>query len=165
ARTGRAAARRASFRRGARGPAMPCIRWGRWCSFPEAVEAEALVLVARAADVGELGPAGAGRVELVLRVSLHEQKRALPRFAEVERARLNVAIVVERGALRHAQALLRNAGRADGDLRAQLQRDRTIALLVVGPRHPQRGERAPEQHDPGGPARDAARRRIASQEH
>src|SRR5262249_44826501 len=110
---------------------MPCTRWAGWCSFLKTVEAEALVLVAGTADVRELGPSGAGRVELVLRAALHEVQRALPGFPEIERAWLDVPIVVERGALGHAQIALRHAARSDRDLRAQLQRDRAVALLVV----------------------------------
>ena len=46
-----------------------------WYSFSEAVQAVALAAVAGTADVGELDPARAGPVELVLRVALHQKQR------------------------------------------------------------------------------------------
>ena len=83
-----------------------------------------------------LHPAGARAVELVLRAALHQQQRTGVRADEVEGARADAGMVVERRGLRHAERLLRDAAGADRDLRAQLQRHAAVALLVVGPRHP-----------------------------
>src|SRR6185436_13544919 len=104
-------------------------------SFSESVEAVALVLVAGPADVGDLDPAGAGAVELVLRAALHEEQRAGVGPDDVEGTRADAAMVVERRGLRHVERLLRDAAGAGGDPGAQLQRDRAVALLVVGPGH------------------------------
>ena len=77
-RTDRAGARRASSRRAARAWPRPGSRVGEavFICLLKPVQAVALGSVAGPADVGELHPAGAGAVELVLRVALHEQQRA-----------------------------------------------------------------------------------------
>ena len=74
-------------------------------------------------------------------------------------------MIVERRRLRHAELLRRDAAGAHRDLGAQLQRHRAVALLVIGPGHPQHGERSPEQHYAGGPARHAAQRRGRGEQH
>src|SRR5204862_4179716 len=125
----------------------PGIRSETGYSFDEVIEAVALALVAGAADVGELYPARSRRVELLPRAALDEEQRARLGLQQVERARPQAGMVVERRRLRHAELLRRDEAGAQRELGAQLQRQREVALLEVGPGHPQHRERSPEQHD------------------
>src|SRR5688572_3543022 len=91
------------------------------------VEADAFVLVARAAHVRELYPSGAGRIPLVLRITLHDDQRARGGLVPVERLRVDVRMVAERGALRIAETGSPDALRAGRDLRLDLRRYAAIA--------------------------------------
>src|SRR5258706_16428622 len=88
--------------RTARAQARRGSRWVGWCSrgvllSGASIETVALVVVARAADVGELPPAGARHVELLLlRTALDEQQPAGVGLERLERSRADVAMVVER---------------------------------------------------------------------
>src|SRR5882762_2264947 len=140
----RAGGARSCSRRAPGAAPRPGIRSESGYSFDEAVEAVALTPVARAADVGELYPARSRRVELLLRAALDEKQRARLGLQHVERAQAQAGMVVERRRLRHAELLRRDAAGARRDPGAQLERHRAVALLVVGPGHPQHRERSPQ---------------------
>src|SRR6185503_12505540 len=94
-RTARAGARCASSRRAGRAWPRTGIRAANACSSSEPIKAVTLRAIAGPADVGELDPAGARPVELVLRAALHQQQRTGVRPHDVEGLAADAAMVVE----------------------------------------------------------------------